>query len=142
MGSLLGSLMKLTDIALYRRLYDRHYFLSEDVWRRFFEGGTLPMELGRLSNLMSIYIADCHLQGSIPAQVFRLPMLERLYLPHNGLTGTLPNVASRLLQFHVESNDLAGSLPDELVVEEHLDVQRNRFAGSLQLFSAQAFKKQ
>ena len=52
--------------------------------------GTIPSELGQLSNLAGLSLGNNHLTGSIPSELGQLSKLEILYLYSNHLTGTIP----------------------------------------------------
>ena len=60
---------------------------AEEQARRFI--GTIPTELGRLSNLEWVNLSGNRLTGSIPTEIAELP-LHTLALNHNELTGTFP----------------------------------------------------
>ena len=83
--------------------------------------GEIPPELGRLSNLTHLDLADNGLTGEIPPELGGLANLQRLYLGGNLLTGCVPdglrdvpnNDIARLgLPFC--SNQLTGEIPPEL----------------------------
>ena len=50
--------------------------------------GTIPEELGNLTNLQSLNLLGNDLNGPIPAELGNLTNLQRLYLSQNGLSGT------------------------------------------------------
>ena len=53
--------------------------------------GTIPTEIGFLTNLQYLQLSDCDFEGRIPLQeLFQLPDLEYLIMPYNRLTGTIP----------------------------------------------------
>ena len=78
--------------------------------------GTIPPELGSLSNLKSLNLSNNRLTGTIPAELGSLSNLESLNLSSNELTGipgelgNLPNLETLYLGF----NELAGPIPGEL----------------------------
>ena len=78
--------------------------------------GTIPSELGSLSNLKSLNLSNNRLTGTIPAELGSLSNLESLNLSSNELTGipgelgNLPNLETLYLGF----NELAGPIPGEL----------------------------
>ncbi len=85
-----------------------------------FEGtlkGSIPAELGQLTNLWSLYLNDNELTGSIPAELGQLTNLRRLYLMDNELTGSIPAELGRLTNLQILAlydNELTGSIPAEL----------------------------
>jgi Leucine-rich repeat (LRR) protein len=79
--------------------------------------GTIPTELGNLSNLKSLYLYGNSLTGSIPTELGNLSNLEYLYLNINSLTGSIPTELgnlSNLTALSLGGNSLAGTIPTEL----------------------------
>jgi len=79
--------------------------------------GTLPTEIGLLSELELFNVADNPLiSGSIPSTIFSLTDLKFLYLPNNTFTG-----------------ELGTSLEDisNLVILEEIDMSSNQFNGTI-----------
>jgi len=79
--------------------------------------GAIPREIGNLINLLSINITQNQLSGTIPAEIGNLINLEGLALYYNKLTGTIPPEIGNLsnltyLNFH--SNRLEGPIPPEI----------------------------
>jgi len=72
--------------------------------------GSIPSELGLLNNLGSLYLYLNSLTGSIPSELGLLTNLEYLILHYNSLTGTMPNEVCAL------RNDNVGNL-DTLVAD-------------------------
>ncbi|MBC6422793.1 MAG: putative Ig domain-containing protein, partial [Hormoscilla sp. SP12CHS1] len=58
--------------------------------------GTLPSELGDLSNLFELYLNDNDLSGTLPSELGDLSNLQYLYLYDNSLSGTIPNSINAL----------------------------------------------
>ena len=80
-------------------------------------GGTLPPELGQLSNLLLLQITDSRLTGSIPPELGQLSNLQELWLYGNRLTGSIPpelGQLSSLTQLYLNENSLTGVIPSEL----------------------------
>lgn len=79
--------------------------------------GTIPAELGDLTNLIQLDLFQNQLTGTIPPALGNLPNLTQLYLYNNDLTGGIPpelgNLTS-LVNFDVGANDLTGTIPVEL----------------------------
>ena len=79
--------------------------------------GDIPAELGDLSNLKLLSLANNQLTGDIPAELGDLSNLHLLWLANNQLTGDIPAELGNLanLQFlYLWGNQLTGSIPAEL----------------------------
>jgi Leucine-rich repeat (LRR) protein/ribosomal protein L35AE/L33A len=85
-------------------------------------GGTIPTELGNLSDLTLLdlstsWISPVKLTGTIPTELGNLSNLMWLALYNNELTGTIPTELgnlSNLTSLSLGSNDLTGTIPTEL----------------------------
>lgn len=79
--------------------------------------GTIPPELGNLGNLSYLYMEENQLEGTIPPELGNLTNLTNVRLGWNQLTGTIPielcNLTN-LTYLSLESNQLAGSIPPGL----------------------------
>ena len=79
--------------------------------------GTIPADLGRLTDLTLLYLRDNELRGEIPAELGLLTNLKWLSLSGNKLTGPIPsnlgNLA-RLERLFLHNNMLNGPIPPEL----------------------------
>jgi Leucine-rich repeat (LRR) protein len=79
--------------------------------------GTIPPEIGDLSELQNLRLADNRLTGSIPAGIGNLTRLYHLILMNNQLTGSIPpeiGNLSRLGYLFLDRNMLSGPIPLEL----------------------------
>ena len=79
--------------------------------------GTIPGELGNLSQLRTLRLSGNDLSGSIPSALGSLSQLQYLYLNHNDLSGTIPGELgnlSRLERLEMYGNDLNGGIPAAL----------------------------
>ena len=99
--------------------------------------GTIPPELGDLSNLTELILSGNNLTGAIPPELGSLASLERLLLPNNNLTGEIPpllgNVAN-LTSLWLNSNQLSGEIPTEfgnLANLRELNLGWNRLSGNI-----------
>ena len=79
--------------------------------------GTLPSELGNLTNLTELKLPDNQLSGSIPSELGNLANLTHLWLYSNQLSGAIPpelgNLAN-LKELWLTFNQLSGAIPPEL----------------------------
>ena len=114
--------------------------LTELEWVQFGENsltGSVPPELGNLSNLEYLGLAANNLTGSIPPELGRLSELRALELHNNSLSGTIPPKLcnlGRLRYLQLRNNNLTGSLPPELGNLGSLRyfwVSGNQFTGSI-----------
>ena len=79
--------------------------------------GTIPAELGDLTNLQYLNLAWNSLSGTIPAELGDLTNLEHLDLSANSLSGAIPAVLgdlTNLRDLDLARNSLSGAIPAEL----------------------------
>ena len=79
--------------------------------------GPIPAELGNLPNLEELYLYSNALNGAIPAELGNLPTLVTLSLLSNDLEGVIPPEIGNLANLHglfLHDNDLEGAIPPEL----------------------------
>lgn len=55
--------------------------------------GTLPISMGLLQDVQSIFLNVNQINGTVPTALGELSKLHRLYLQHNRFTGTIPSKA-------------------------------------------------
>ena len=99
--------------------------------------GSIPPELGNLSNLAWLSLNGNQLSGSIPESLGSLTNLEYLNLQRNQLSGLIPSSLGSLtnltsLSFY--GNQLSGSIPPELgnlSKLESLSLDSNQLSGSI-----------
>lgn len=79
--------------------------------------GSIPRDIGQLSELKSLRIHKNQLSGVIPNELGSLNLLTSLSLNENALTGSIPRELgqlSELKSLQLQKNQLSGSIPNEL----------------------------
>jgi len=79
--------------------------------------GTIPPELGSLTNLTNLYLSSNQLSGPIPPELGSLTNLSYLALYHNQLSGPIPpelGSLTNLSYLNLDNNQLSGPIPPEL----------------------------
>ncbi len=90
--------------------------------------GTIPPELGRLSNLRVLALDDNALNGPVPPQLGALENLEELWLHGNRLSNEVPPELGRLRNLRVlrlAGNDFSGAVPQGLYEVADHDLARD-----------------
>ncbi len=99
--------------------------------------GNIPPELGNLTNLYRLWIVGTSIDGVIPAELGGLSNLEDLYLGDNRISGSIPPELGNLQNLktcRLDGNQLEGSIPSELANMSELLVLylfNNRLTGVL-----------
>ncbi|XVF66770.1 hypothetical protein PTKIN_Ptkin10aG0064900 [Pterospermum kingtungense] len=97
----------------------------------------IPSELGNLTNLEQLFLADSNLVGQIPSSFNQLNRLWNLDLSSNRLTGSIPGSISELksiVQLELYNNSLSGELPlnmGNLTALKRLDASMNELTGAI-----------
>lgn len=79
--------------------------------------GTIPHEIGDLTNLTVLDLYTNQLTGSIPPEIGKLTSLTELNLHLNQLTGSIPpeiGNLTNLINWYMKSNQLTGHIPPEI----------------------------
>ncbi|KAJ7259191.1 hypothetical protein O6H91_16G090100 [Diphasiastrum complanatum] len=142
-------LLDISNNAFYGSIPDsisRLVLLSQlDLSRNSFTG-SIPTSIGQLSSLQLLSVSNNLLEGAIPASINSLVSLERLYVFNNRLSGNIPamdkldqlrffdasnnllsgsvsaSLPPSLMQLSLRGNRLQGSLPDDLISLQELEV--------------------
>ncbi|MTI29693.1 MBG domain-containing protein, partial [Xanthovirga aplysinae] len=99
--------------------------------------GSIPVELGNLTDLQNLHLEFNKLSGIIPVELGNLTNLEILDFSVNQLNGSIPVELGNMtgLEFcRLSSNQLSGSIPEELgnLTKLHLlDLSSNQLSGSI-----------
>ena len=99
--------------------------------------GTIPAELGQLSELTVLYLHRNNQTGEVPGALGNLANLEWLSLYDNDLTGAIPTELadlSNLERLYLNHNDLTGQIPGDLGEMSsltHLFLHRNQLTGTI-----------
>ncbi|GJP42044.1 hypothetical protein CLOM_g1640 [Closterium sp. NIES-68] len=99
--------------------------------------GSLPNDLGTLTNLFTLHVEENSFSGSIPSSLGNITLLVDLVLSYNQLTGTIPDSLSRLNSLtllKLAKNQLTGPIPDSLGTVPSLSLlllQYNLLSGTI-----------
>ena len=106
-------------------------------WASVKRSGEIPPELGGLSNLTGLFLADNGLTGEIPPELGGLSNLTHLILADNQLTGEIPpelGGLTNLERLSLSQNQLSAAIPTELGSLSKLQVlyiSRNQLTGQI-----------
>ncbi|KAK3268018.1 hypothetical protein CYMTET_23453 [Cymbomonas tetramitiformis] len=101
--------------------------------------GSLPSDLGLLSQLVLLQLSSNNLTGTIPTELGMIKSLLSMELDNNHLTGSIPTELgdlAKLQHMHLHTNSLAGLIPDEILQHstlKALDLHSNSLHGSIAL---------
>ena len=87
--------------------------------------GTIPAEIGELSDLLELSLSRNQLMGTIPGAVGNMQSLEEIFLDENLLTGTIPR--SLLLAPSLQRVALDGNYLEDDLTEEFCPLQFDLF---------------
>ena len=99
--------------------------------------GSIPPQIGLLTNLTTLNLSDNELTGEIPPETGNLTNLTYLGLHYNQLTGNIPpeiGNLTNLTTLYLDANQLTGSIPSQignLTSLTFLDLRNNQLTGSI-----------
>ena len=105
--------------------------------RRNLLNGEIPRELGQLTKLAALDLHGNRLEGPIPTELGRLSDLKVLNVHSNRLTGPIPTElgrSSNLEDLYLHNNRLSGTIPSELGnlrILNRLWLSNNRLSGEV-----------
>jgi hypothetical protein len=127
----------LTEVELWGETYDIGTTASLDPHNSQEFTGSIPPEIGCLTNLTSLFLGGNQLTGEIPSEIWELTNLTLLNLGHNQLTGEIPveiGNLTNLTGLALYSNQLTGEIPSEignLTNLEWLKLYNNQLSGEI-----------
>ncbi|KAJ7966192.1 Leucine-rich repeat receptor-like protein kinase [Quillaja saponaria] len=102
--------------------------------------GTIPPEIGELSNMQYLSLGINNLTGPVPPELGKLTKLVSLSFSSNSFFGPLPSEIGRLTslqQLYIDSSGVGGPIPQELANLKSLRIlwaSDNLFSGKLPEF--------
>ena len=140
-----GTPMRVTELDLQNRglagsipaeLGDLSNLQDLDLHSNRLTGG-IPTELGDLSNLNALWLHNNELRGPVPTELGSLSNLVWLVLSGNGLSGEIPaqlGGLTDLAHLWLQKNQLSGAIPSEmgaLTSMQILRLQDNQLSGPI-----------
>ncbi|XP_026432819.1 probable LRR receptor-like serine/threonine-protein kinase At3g47570 [Papaver somniferum] len=110
--------------------------ISLDLSNNLFTG-TLPMEVGKLENIMELYVDRNKLSGEIPSSIGECLSLIKLSLDNNLFQGAIPSAITSLKGLEsltLSHNNFSGIIPkgfENLTTLIHLDLSYNNLEGAV-----------
>lgn len=114
----IGQLTQLDTLVLWKSQFAAS--TSEEVnWKpnTVLFSGSIPVEIGKLTQLKELNFARAGFQGEIPAQIGNLALATRVDLSENRLTGSIPSSIGNLKNLQwiaLCKNQLTGQIPSEI----------------------------
>ena len=99
----------------------------------------IPSEIGNMTNLDTLWMNQNQFSGEIPPEIGNLINLKSLDLAINNLTGSIPveiGNLTKMFELYLEGNNLNGEIPSEVANLQRLTklwLQYNSLTGSLPL---------
>ncbi|KAG0462847.1 hypothetical protein HPP92_021323 [Vanilla planifolia] len=102
-----------------------------------FTPSRIPVSLANLTELDTLWLADCGLFGEIPQFLGSLTKLTNIDLSSNSLTGSIPETLSGLasvVQIELYNNSISGNFPSglsNLTALRRIDAAMNQLSGKI-----------
>jgi hypothetical protein len=99
--------------------------------------GSIPWQLGQLTDLQELVLYDNELSESIPHELSQLNNLKILDLSYNQLSGPIPVAFGNLINLErlwIDNNQVSGPIPTELgklINLKSLNFSRNQLSGQI-----------
>eukprot|EP00315_Gephyrocapsa_oceanica_P005835 CAMPEP_0185341492 /NCGR_PEP_ID=MMETSP1363-20130426/98652_1 /TAXON_ID=38817 /ORGANISM="Gephyrocapsa oceanica, Strain RCC1303" /LENGTH=551 /DNA_ID=CAMNT_0027940719 /DNA_START=22 /DNA_END=1673 /DNA_ORIENTATION=+ len=99
--------------------------------------GTIPPEMSKLSQLQKLSLCCNSISGTIPPEMSKLSQLQSFLLGGNSISGTIPAETSKLSQLHglyLHRNSISGTIPSDtgkLSQLEWLYLDNNDISGTV-----------
>ena len=106
----------LTEVELWGEYYDIESTTGLDLGMHGLTG-SMPSEIGCLTNLTYMWLGMNQLTGEIPIEIGNLMNLEQLNLYGNDLTGSIPSEIGNLINLtmlDLSVNQFTGGIPSEI----------------------------
>ncbi|KAH7440795.1 hypothetical protein KP509_03G010900 [Ceratopteris richardii] len=107
--------------------------------------GTLPPEIGNLTNLQSLMLENNNISGQLPFEIGKLSKLVSLDLSNNHISGPLPQSLGQLKSLtylRLNNNSFSGPFPawlQNIHVLDYLDLSYNNISGQVSRLPATTF---
>eukprot|EP01123_Difflugia_compressa_P015348 TRINITY_DN855_c0_g2_i3.p1 TRINITY_DN855_c0_g2~~TRINITY_DN855_c0_g2_i3.p1 ORF type:complete len:262 (-),score=33.50 TRINITY_DN855_c0_g2_i3:317-1102(-) len=125
---------------------NNQYTISNVILQGFNMVGTIPTEIGYLSNLLFFYLSSNFLAGTIPDELGNLHQLVQFGFDKNRLTGGFPDLShlGGLQTVYLQDNELSGPLDPwgNVPFLQYLFLSRNKLTGTIPNSLAQIYNLQ
>ena len=113
-----------TEVTLWGEVYSVEDTDTLDLYINQLTG-SIPPEIGNMTNLTYLYLDDNQLTGEIPPEIGNLTNLTKLYLFNNQLTGEIPesicDIFPNLSYINISNNQLCPPYPS--CIEDYVGEQ-------------------
>jgi len=91
----------------------------QELWmNENYLNGTIPTEIGELRALKDLRLQNTHMSGELPDELFNLKLIERIDLYDANFTGTISTLIGKLSptlsMLRLRGNNFYGELPTEM----------------------------